>query len=201
MLLKRRGPQTASDLGVVLGVTSEAARQQLLKLATNGLVEASAEARGVGRPVQLWRLTDSGHARFPDAHAELTLQLIQSVRSELGESSLERLVAAREREMRTAYLAELADASGLAQRIERLAAIRTREGYMAEWWAEDDGYALAENHCPICAAATACQGFCRSELEIFRDVLGPNVEVTRVEHIVGGARRCVYRITPLHAAD
>jgi predicted ArsR family transcriptional regulator len=200
-LLKTRGPQTASDLGAGLGVTAEAARQQLVKLGADGLVEATAEIRGVGRPVQLWRLTGAGHARFPDTHAELTVQLIQSIRSELGEASLERLVAAREREMRTAYLDELADVTDLAQRVQQLAAIRTREGYMAEWWPEDDGYVLIENHCPICAAATACQGFCRGELELFRDVLGSDVAVTRVEHILGGARRCVYRIMPRNGAD
>ncbi|MGH2578525.1 MAG: MarR family transcriptional regulator, partial [Actinomycetota bacterium] len=48
--------------------------------------------------------------------------------------------------------------------------------------------------------ARACQGFCRSELEVFRDVLGPGVEVERVEHILAGARRCAYRITPARRA-
>ncbi|ARO29186.1 transcriptional regulator domain-containing protein [Rhizobium sp. NXC14] len=43
------------------------------------------------------------------------------------------------------------------------------------------------------AAATACAGFCRSELETFRAVLGADVE--RSEHILTGARRCAYRIT------
>lgn len=200
-LLKTRGPQTASDLGTVLGITAEAARQQLLKLAADGLAEATAEIRGVGRPVQLWRLTDDGHARFPDGHAELTVQLIATIRSELGEASLERLIAARERERRAAYLAEIPDAANVGQRVEQLAAIRKREGYMAEWRPADDGYLLIENHCPICAAATVCQGFCRGELELFRDVLGPEVMVTRVEHILGGARRCVYRITPVNGAD
>ena len=56
------------------------------------------------------------------------------------------------------------------------------------------GLLLVENHCPICAAATACQGFCTSELDIFRAVLGPGVTVERSEHIVGGDRRCAYRI-------
>jgi predicted ArsR family transcriptional regulator len=55
-------------------------------------------------------------------------------------------------------------------------------------------FVLLENHCPICAAATACQGFCSSELELFRSVLGPSVTVERTEHIVGGDRRCAYRI-------
>ena len=47
---------------------------------------------------------------------------------------------------------------------------------------------------PICAAAAACQGFCRSELQIFQAVLGEDVQVTRTEHILSGARRCAYRI-------
>jgi hypothetical protein len=58
----------------------------------------------------------------------------------------------------------------------------------------DGSYLLVENHCPICAAATACQGFCRSELQIFQEVLGDDVQVARTEHVLSGARRCAYRI-------
>jgi predicted ArsR family transcriptional regulator len=66
---------------------------------------------------------------------------------------------------------------------------------MAEWRTDDDGsLLLVENHCPICAAAATCQGFCRSELEVFQDVLGPSVAIERIEHILAGARRCAYRI-------
>ena len=65
---------------------------------------------------------------------------------------------------------------------------------MAESAAEGQGYILVENHCPICVAATACQGFCRAELDTFRNVLGPDASVERAEHIVAGDRRCVYRI-------
>src|SRR3954468_14795372 len=85
ILLKTRGPQTAADLGKVTGVTGEAARQQLVRLAGDGLVEAPSAPRGVGRPAQVWNLTDAGNARFPDAHAELTADLIGSIRTQLGE--------------------------------------------------------------------------------------------------------------------
>jgi predicted ArsR family transcriptional regulator len=81
-------------------------------------------------------------------------------------------------------------------RIEKLAQLRSREGYMAEWRQQDDGsFLLIENHCPICAAAQLCQGFCRAELEIFRSVLGIDVDVDRIDHILAGARRCAYRIS------
>jgi len=195
VLLKTHGPRTSAELGAALAISDEAARQQLVKLAAEGFVAGSAEANGVGRPTQVWRLTPAGNARFPDAHAELTVQLLRTIRAELGEEALGRLIAAREQETRTNYSAELADAVGVRERVAGLAAIRTREGYMAEWGEEGDGYVLVENHCPICAAATTCQGFCRAELDVFQAVLGAAVTVTRVEHIPAGSRRCAYRIT------
>jgi predicted ArsR family transcriptional regulator len=195
VLLKTRGPQTAADLGKATGVTAEAARQQLQRLAADGLVVATTERRGVGRPAQVWGLTAAGNARFPDAHAELTAQLLRSIRTELGEEVLDRLIDSRSAESRTAYAAALEGAADLGEKVARLAEARTREGYMAESRPEGGGYLLVENHCPICVAATACQGFCRAELETFREVLGPDVSVERTEHIVQGDRRCAYRIS------
>jgi len=193
-LLKRRGPQTAAELGAALGVTDEAARQQLVRMAGEGLVEGFAENRGVGRPKQVWKLTAAGNGRFPDAHAELTEQLISTIRNVLGEEVLERVIAAREAQTLANYLEEMEGAYDLEDRVRRLAAIRDREGYMCEFKTDQDGYLLIENHCPICAAANSCQGFCRSELRIFERVLGNKAIVTREEHIVSGARRCAYRI-------
>jgi len=194
--LKRHGPLTAAELGEQLGTTGEAARQQLLKLATEHLVQATAEPKGVGRPAQTWHLTAAGNSRFPDAHATLTADLLRTIRTTLGQPTLDLLIASRESETRKTYEADLKGIEPVEDRIARLAEIRAREGYMAEWRHADDrrGWLLIENHCPICAAASACQGFCRAELDIFRDVLGADVTVEREEHILMGARRCAYRI-------
>jgi predicted ArsR family transcriptional regulator len=195
LILKTRGPQTAIELGAALGITDEAVRQQMTKLAGEGLVEGAAEVRGVGRPKQVWKLTAAGNGRFPDAHSELTVQLITTIKRILGEESLDRLISAREEETLANYQSEMEGANNLEERITRLAAIRDREGYMCELKKDSAGYLLIENHCPICAAASACQGFCYSELRIFKQVLGDDVDITRQEHIVSGARRCAYRIT------
>lgn len=195
-LIKTDGPETAAALGRALGTTGENARQQLVKLAAEGLVEARAEIRGVGRPAQIWHLTDRGQARFPDAHAELTVALIRHVRDLLGEEALDRLITAREAETRRAYDAALADAADPEARLRALARQRSAEGYMAEIQPapDGDGWLLIENHCPICAAATACQGFCRAELAVFRAVLGPGCTITREDHVPAGGRRCSYRV-------
>ncbi|PDT07401.1 metalloregulator ArsR/SmtB family transcription factor [Rhizobium sp. M1] len=196
ILIKTEGPQLAAAIGDALGISGEAARQQLARMAEEGLVEpVTVAAAGRGRPRQLWHLTAAGNRRFPDGHAELTANLLATLTEQLGAAALDTVISAREAETLERYRQELETAGDLAARVEGLAAIRTREGYMADSWREADGsFTLVENHCPICAAATACAGFCRSELETFRAVLGAEVE--RSEHILAGARRCAYRITP-----
>ena len=201
-LLKTRGPLQSAEAGETLGMTAEAARQQLSKLALSGLVESFSRSKGVGRPGQFWTLTQAGHGRFPDSHATLTVQLLDTVRHAFGEQAIDRLIDLREQSSRAAYQRELQDAVDLRERVARLAALRSLEGYMAEYEEQTDGtLLLIENHCPICAAATACQGFCRAELMLFSEVLEAKVE--RVEHILQQARRCAYRITPFteHAAE
>jgi predicted ArsR family transcriptional regulator len=198
MLLKMRGSLPAAALGRMLGTSGEAARQQLARLAEDGLVAAVSQARGVGRPAQYWTLTPAGQARFPDTHAALTVQLVSLLRDSLGEVALDSVISAREAQTLEAYRQALSSTTDLRARVEALARLRAEEGYMSDWWQETDGtLVLAENHCPICAAATACQGFCRSELDVFRQVLGPDADVRRSEHILAGARRCAYEIRAL----
>lgn len=195
MALKMHGALSSSALGSLLGTSGEAARQQLVRLAEEGLVIASSEARGVGRPTQSWSLTPAAQSRFPDTHAALTVQLLDIVRSSLGPAALDTIISVREAETRAAYETVIADQLSLRDKVAALTDLRSAEGYMADWREQPDGsLLLVENHCPICAAATACQGFCRAELDVFRAVLGPEIEVTREEHIVAGGRRCSYAI-------
>ena len=197
-LLKTRGPQTTQFLADDLGVTSMGARKQLQSLQEKGLIEFDDRSEGIGRPSRYWLLTDAGHARFPDRHADLNVQLIVQVKSLFGDDGLQRLIEGREQQARGSYQQRLASAADLPAKIEALASVRREEGYMAEAAAQADGsWLLLENHCPICAAARECQQFCRSELALFQEVLGPRVRVAREEHILSGARRCAYRIVVL----
>ena len=195
--LKAAGPHTAIAIARRLGFTATAARQHLDRLHREGLVEFSDRRRGVGRPARLWSLTAKGHGRFPDNHAGLTLDLLQAAEQAFGARGLSRLIAEREVAMLRLYESRLAGTRRLADRLGRLARQRSEEGYMAAVERKADGsFLLKENHCPICVAAKACQGLCRSELDLFRRVLGPETEVRRVEHVIAGAQRCAYRIAP-----
>lgn len=197
-LLKTGGPNTAQALAAQLDLTSMAVRRHLETWQAQGLLLTEDRADKVGRPARYWQLTAAGHARFPDRHSELTVQLIAQVRTLFGAQGLDQLISAREQLAEANYQARMAGAKTLTQRLTRLVQARDEEGYMAEMQKQADGsFLLIENHCPICAAATECQGFCRSELDVFRRTLGPLASVERIEHLLSGARRCVYRIQPV----
>ena len=192
--LKTHGPVANGALAEALAITPEAARQQVQKLVAGGLVEGQQEAAsGVGRPRQNWVLTEAGNRRFPDTHAQLSGQLIGSIRQLFGEEGLDRLIGQRETEARELYLRECPGPT-LEARLRQLARVRSDEGYMARVEREGEDWLLIEDHCPICAAARTCQGFCRSELQLFQEVIGEEAVVTRLEHLLSDSRRCVYRV-------
>ena len=193
--LKSRGPQTAKDIASAFSMTVMGAHKVLGALTDAGLVRHEDVPGKRGRPCRVFALTETGHGRFPNRHAELNAELVEMIREMFGQSGLDKLIAEREARQKTRYAG--AKDAPLAERVAMLAEARASEGYMAHAESLEDGsLRLVEDHCPICAAASACQGFCRSELEIFREVIGPEAEVTREEHLMSGGRRCTYRVTP-----
>ncbi|BAP31149.1 DeoR family transcriptional regulator [Chryseobacterium sp. StRB126] len=195
MFLKMRGEATSLLIAKELSITKEGARKHLLNLAEAGLIEPTMKSEGVGRPSTYYTLTDKGLAQFPDTHAEVTVQLLQSVKNLLGENALDLLITDREKNTYERYEKAISKTKTLEERLEVLAEARSKEGYMAEWKKEGKEYFLIENHCPICAAATECQGFCRAELSNFQSLIGSEYTVERVDHIISGGQRCVYKIS------
>jgi predicted ArsR family transcriptional regulator len=195
-LLKAEGAMDAARMGEKLGLTPMAVRQHLYDLQREKLVEANERRVPLGRPAKHWQLTREADRLFPDAYAELSVALISAMGEAFGEAGVQRVLEARCARQRSDYAARIPASLPLKEKVQMLARLRTDEGYMAEVKSEKGCYLLVENHCPICAAATACQGFCATELELFQAVLGPKVALERVEHIVSGDRRCAYRIGP-----
>lgn len=199
--LKTRGPQSVKILSKQLDMTTMGVRQHLAELESKGLVGQTQEERQTrGRPVHLWKLSAAGHGRFPDTHSQTTIEIIDVIRSTLGEQSLYQLIAQRSDKIEAQYREQLGTiAPELQLQIEKLAQLRSDEGYMAEVRLLPDGFMLIENHCPICTAATSCQQFCETELDLFQRLFEDRAIVTRTDHLLAGARRCAYKITAIGA--
>lgn len=193
--LKRVDSASAGELATEFGLTDTAVRQHLESLHGLGLVRRiDGAAVGRGRPASRWQLTVESGAAFADRHADLTVDLIDSIRTSLGERALDQVLDARAERQTEQYRRNVGTGS-VAVKVRRLAEQRTAEGYDAEVRSDGESLILVEHHCPICVAASTCQGLCRSELDVFRATLGDDVVVEREQHLLSGDHRCAYRIT------
>lgn len=196
-LLKTSGPMTAKDLADKLNMTPMGARQHLLQMQKKQWVTSFHQAEKVGRPNQYWNLTSKAQNQFPDTHEVLTTNLLESTRQVFGEEGLLKVIKHREQTIREHYKTQLDPLKSISEKLDVLAKMRSKEGYMAAWYKEAEDYFFTENHCPICAAAKECQQLCSSELDVLQDCFQGWGHVTREQHMLSGERRCLYRIEPV----
>ncbi|MEZ5256958.1 MAG: hypothetical protein R2705_08735 [Ilumatobacteraceae bacterium] len=137
---------------------------------------------------------------FPDRHADFAVDMLRAVRDSLGDEALDAVLESRTERQAESYRERIGTAVNLRTRVDRLAAQRTREGYLAEVVRSGRDLLLIEHHCPICDAAKECAQLCRYEKELFTSVLG-DVHVERTSHLLAGDARCVYRISPNRSSN
>ena len=194
-LLKQEGALDSAALARRLKVTPMAVRQHLYALQKEKRVTHDERPVPLGRPAKFWQLTRDADRLFPEAYAELAVALIGAMGESFGPSGMQKVLDERAAAQGAVYLTRIPASAPLEKKLRDLARVRSEEGYMAEVRRDGDAFLFIENHCPICAAANVCQGFCSTERDLFKSVLGPGVTVERSEHIVSGDRRCVYRVT------
>ena len=212
VLLRRRGPETPDRLADELGVSRTAVLQQLRALDSAGFVERTTERHGVGRPRHRYDLTDAAQALFPTSYAGLARGLLEALEAVGDQALIEAVFAERRRRQVVAIRARFAERglqnAPLDERVRELAVVQDEQGYLCECRpttnAADGGVGgpttteaggairLREHNCAILEVARGTPEACRSELELFREVLG--ADVVREAHIVAGDRTCTYRI-------
>jgi len=194
-LLKTNDGLSAAELATHLDIGAMGVRQHLYELQSQGYVIAESEGGSIGRPEKIWRLGEKSKEFFPDGHEELLAEMLSTIKKALGREALDAVISLRAVEQQRGYERHLLGIEGVKERLEELAKLRSREGYMAEVeMIERDQFLFVEQHCPICAAARSCSSFCKSELQIFESLIPNGFAIERVEHLMEGDRRCCYRV-------
>ena len=182
-----------------MAISGMGVRRHLTALAADGLVEpAACTQSGPGRPPSGWRLSAAGRELFPRRYDVLAIDLID----ELAPEELAAALARRNDTQVAQYQAALASCADLTEQVAELARLRDQAGYQAEWAPGDgDTLVLTENNCAIHRVAEHLPAVCAMELSLLREVLGPDVEVSRVSHAMAGDTVCSYCIRPRTDTD
>jgi predicted ArsR family transcriptional regulator len=195
--LRHDGPSSPEDLAAGLGVSRTGVLQQLHALETAGLVSRQAVRHGVGRPRHVYDVTAAAQDLFPTNYDGLASGLLAAIRAIGGEELVDGVFDERRRITRDRIRQRMADRlspeARLVDRARELAVIQDELGYLAEATVGADGVIrLVERNCAIHRVAADNGAACQAELDLFREILGPDVQ--RETHIAAGDRCCTYRI-------
>ncbi|HEY7703154.1 MAG TPA: hypothetical protein VIB02_12645 [Candidatus Limnocylindrales bacterium] len=195
--LRHEGPSSPEDLATALGASRTGVLQQLHGLEAAGLVSRRSVRHGVGRPRHVYDVTDAAQDLFPTNYDGLALGLLAAIRAIGGDALVDDVFEERRRttgaRVRRRFAERLPADAPLADRARELAVIQDEQGYLAEATIGADGVIrLVERNCAIHHVAAGHAAACRAELDLFREVLGADVE--RETHIAAGDRCCTYRI-------
>jgi len=198
LLLRHDGPSAPEDLATRLGASRTGVLQQLHGLEAAGLVSRRAVRHGVGRPRHVYDVTDAAQDLFPTNYDGLANGLLAAIRAIGGEALVDDVFEERRRRASERVRQRLADRlsadAPLADRARELAVIQDEQGYLAELLIGADGVIrLVERNCAIHHVAAGTAAACQAELDMFRDVLGADVQ--RETHIAAGDRCCTYLIS------
>ncbi|HUY99748.1 MAG TPA: metalloregulator ArsR/SmtB family transcription factor [Thermomicrobiaceae bacterium] len=196
--LRKSDGLSADQLAVLLGITSMAVRKHLAALEHDGLVATTVARGGIGRPAHIYRLSSLADDFFPKRYDLLATDLLSDLLRIDGEQKVELLLARRAERTRQSLAQRLEGVDTLVERVATLAEELDQLGYLASSEQLDDGTCvLRQYNCVIHRVASCFPGACHFEQQMYRDLLGADVE--RSSHIATGGSMCCYVIRP-HAA-
>lgn len=191
-MLKVKGSLSVSDMAVDLGITEMAVRRHLNTLERDSLIKSTLVRQAMGRPTNVYSLSQEADELFPRNYSHLTLDFLRDLQDMDGIGKVEMLFRRRENRLEEAYRSQIQ--GDLEERVAKLAELQNEKGYMVEWEkdASGDGYIIQEYNCPISQVARVYNQACNCELSLFRRVLNAKVEQTSC--MAKGGEKCVFEI-------
>lgn len=192
-MLKTQGRMPVSEMAEKLGITEMAIRRHLNTLERDLYIDTELTRQAMGRPTNLYFLTEKGHDLFPKNYSDIAVDFLKDIESTDGREKIDQLFERREARLE-AQLSERMQGLPFNEKVKALAEIQNEKGYMVEWDQTDDGeYILKEFNCPISAVAKEYNQACNCELSLFQKLLGTK-KVERTECLAKGGTHCVYVI-------
>jgi DeoR family transcriptional regulator, suf operon transcriptional repressor len=201
VLLNRAGSATIDEAAGALSIASMTARQHLVGLERDGLVQSEKVKRSNGRPHYLYRLTPRGEEMFPrryDILAQLLLDEIGKLESEeiagLGSAEKRSLMVQRVADRLAERHRMQVEGRSLEERVALTTDLLHLVGGFAEWFAAGESYEIRDYNCVFARIAPETESGCEWHARLLSRLLGQ--PVVHEIYSNGGAQCCRYLIPP-----
>lgn len=191
-MLKTNGSLTVSEISKELGITEMAVRRHLNTLERDELIRSSLVRQAMGRPTNLYSLTEKAEEQFPKSYRNLALEILDGILEVDGSEKIKEIFDRREQKLRTKYAEKVRNFSTLEERVKDLVKLQSEKGYMVEYESTSEGYLIKEYNCPISDIAKNFNVACDGEKKLFENVL--KAEVESLQCMARGDNSCVYLV-------
>lgn len=185
--------RTVNELAESVGINPISVRHHVNKLEAEGLIQSEEERHGVGRPRLVYSLTNKGMEQFPQRYLQLTLRLLEQLKSSLPAEVLGNIF----REVAEGIAGDFTknvdlEELELKERLELLQSALIAEGFMVDLEEDEGNYYIIEASCPYHHVGEDYPEICVVDEELIAHFSNSSPE--RVECILDGDKQCKYMI-------
>ncbi len=202
-ILKENDGATVAELAERLTMAPVSVRHHLDILQGDGLICVDRVQRKgcVGRPQQVYELTEEATDYFPNNFAALAGKLAHQLKQVLPPEQIPGAFRAMAQEIASELEEADESAATLPDHLTRVAEFLTERGYLARWEPVStnpaDGYLLHKCNCPYAGVAGEHRELCLMDQALVDELLGQSC--LRLQSMADDARCCSYQVQELPA--
>lgn len=193
LLLRSESALPVQAMAAAVGISRNAAHQQMMALEREGLIERASAIRTKGRPSQGFQLSTAGKATFPRQYSLLAKQLLGELSQLLGPAELH---GAMQR-IGKSLAASLSDTVGANIDEELIAGLMRELGYESNLIEGADGPEIEAHNCVFHDLAMADPSICEVDLALLESLSGKAVDHRRC--MARGEGSCRFSFFPKQA--
>lgn len=185
---------TVNELADEVGISPISVRHHISYLMANMLVSSDEERHGVGRPRQVFLLTETGVEQFPTHYIQLLSRLLVQIKETMPAAVLKQLFIQMAEEL-AEDLIDGADIQSLKmqERLELVTNILKREGFAIEWERQGDHYLIRQTSCPYYYIGQNHPEVCSVDQFLISTMIA--APALRTECIQNGDPYCTYLVS------
>lgn len=183
---------TINELAGAVGISPISIRHHIASLQADNMVVCDEERHGVGRPRQLFSLTEAGIEKFPTRYVSLTLRLLKGLKETMPEALVSNLFTQMAKELAKDLAADVDSSLTFHERLALIRELLRREGFSIELEEGDDSLLIHEASCPYYFIGQDHPEICTVDQVLISTLL--NVPAEKVKCILNGDNVCTYAI-------
>ena len=204
-ILKQRNGATVAELADALEMAPVSVRHHLDILQGDNLIRVDRVERsgGVGRPQQVYMLTEEANDYFPNNFAALASNLVRQIKHILPNEQVECVFRNLAHDLADQFERDKLNGMCLEQRLDHIADFLSERGYLASWESDEGdpagSYLLHKYNCPYTGVSNEHHELCLMDETLVNLLMQRPCQ--RISHMAADDHCCTYRIAAAAHAE